>query len=111
MNHFINQNFLLKSKEAQELYHNYAQSLPIIDYHNHLPPKLIADNHVFENISQVWIAGDHYKWRAMRTLGIDETYITGTASDQEKFIKFAEATPYMIRNPLYHWTHLELCRY
>ena len=111
MNHFINHNFLLESKEAQELYHNYAQSLPIIDYHNHLPPNLIADNHVFENISQVWIAGDHYKWRAMRTLGIDETYITGTASDQEKFIKFAEATPYMIRNPLYHWTHLELSRY
>ncbi len=111
MNHFINHNFLLESKEAQELYHNYAQSLPIIDYHNHLPPKLIADNHVFENISQVWIAGDHYKWRAMRTLGINEIYITGTASDQEKFIKFAEATPYMIRNPLYHWTHLELSRY
>lgn len=111
MNHFVHQNFLLDSNEAKELYHNYAQNLPIIDYHNHLPPKLVANNHIFENISQIWIAGDHYKWRAMRTLGVSEKYITGSASDKEKFLKFAEATPYMIRNPLYHWTHLELSRY
>ena len=111
MNKFINDNFLLQTNESQELYHDYAQSLPIIDYHNHLSPKLIAQNFIFENISQIWLAGDHYKWRAMRALGVGEEYITGDATDKEKFIKFAESTPSMIRNPLYHWTHLELSRY
>ena len=111
MKPFIHQNFLLETKVAQELYHDYASTLPIIDYHNHLPPKLIAENTKFNTITDLWISGDHYKWRAMRALGVSEEYITGKATDEEKFIKFAEATPYMIRNPLYHWTHLELNRY
>src|SRR6056300_1379812 len=111
MKPFIHQNFLLETKKAQELYHDYASTLPIIDYHNHLPPKLIAENTKFNTITDLWISGDHYKWRAMRTLGVSEEYITGKATDKEKCIKFAEATPYMIRNPLYHWTHLELNRY
>jgi glucuronate isomerase len=111
MKSFIHQNFLLDTKAAQELYHSYAATLPIIDYHNHLPPKLIAENTKFSTITDLWISGDHYKWRAMRALGVNEEYITGNASDKEKFIKFAETTPYMIRNPLYHWTHLELNRY
>ncbi|MCL4114001.1 UNVERIFIED_CONTAM: hypothetical protein GTU68_025263 [Idotea baltica] len=85
--------------------------MPIIDYHNHLSPELLAKNHAFENITQAWIDGDHYKWRAMRTLGINEKYITGTASDAEKFEKWSYAVPYTMRNPLYHWTHLELSRY
>ncbi len=110
-NSFIHDQFLLKNKYAQELYHNYAAHQPIIDYHNHLPPKEIAENRVFENISQVWLAGDHYKWRAMRTLGVDEKFITGTASDKEKFIAWAKSVPATVRNPLYHWTHLELKRY
>lgn len=108
---FLDENFLLNSEFAQRLYHQYAKGLPIIDYHCHLSPKDIAENRQFENISQVWLAGDHYKWRAMRTLGIDEKYITGNASDKEKFLKWAEAVPYTMRNPLYHWTHLELQRY
>lgn len=108
---FIHDQFLLKNKYAQELYHNYAAHQPIIDYHNHLPPKEIAENRVFENISQVWLAGDHYKWRAMRSLGVDEKFITGTASDKEKFIAWAKSVPATVRNPLYHWTHLELKRY
>jgi glucuronate isomerase len=108
---YIHENFLLESKQARELYHDYAAHLPIIDYHNHLSPKLIAQNFIFENISQIWLAGDHYKWRAMRALRVGEEYITGDATDKEKFIKFAESTPFMIRNPLYHWTHLELSRY
>lgn len=111
MKSFIHQNFLLETKASQDLYHNYAATLPIIDYHNHLPPKLIAENTKFNTITDLWISGDHYKWRAMRALGVSEEYITGKATDEEKFIKFAETTPYMIRNPLYHWTHLELNRY
>jgi len=109
--HFIHADFLLDSKEAKELYHNYAASLPIIDYHNHLSPEAIANNTSYNNISELWLAGDHYKWRAMRVLGIDEKFITGEATDKDKFLKFAEAMPYMLRNPLYHWTHLELSRY
>ena len=109
--HFIHADFLLDSKEAKELYHNYAASLPIIDYHNHLSPEAIANNTSYYNISELWLAGDHYKWRAMRVLGIDEKFITGEATDKDKFLKFAEAMPYMLRNPLYHWTHLELSRY
>lgn len=108
---FINDNFLLESSFAEELYHTYAQPLPIIDYHNHLPPQEIAEDKIFGNLTKVWINGDHYKWRAMRTLGIDEKYITGAASDQEKFIHWAKTVPYTMRNPLYHWTHLELARY
>lgn len=108
---FINENFLLQSEFAKLLYHEYAKDLPIIDYHNHLPPGQIAGNHVFSNISEAWLAGDHYKWRAMRALGVDERYITGDATDPEKFDKWAAAVPDTIRNPLYHWTHLELLRY
>lgn len=108
---FITEDFLLQNDFAKKLYHGFAAELPIIDYHNHLPPKEIAENRVFENISQAWLEGDHYKWRAMRALGINEKYITGNASDKEKFIKWAETVPYMVRNPLYHWTHLELKRY
>lgn len=109
--HFIHDNFLLENSYAEELYHNYAKELPIIDYHNHLPPQEMVDNKIYGNLSQVWINGDHYKWRAMRTLGIDEHFITGEASDKDKFLKWAETVPYTLRNPLYHWTHLELARY
>lgn len=108
---FIQDNFLLENKYAEELYHSYASKMPIIDYHNHLPPQEIAENRVFSSISEVWIHGDHYKWRAMRTMGVDEKYITGSATDKEKFQKWADTVPYTMRNPLYHWTHLELDRY
>ncbi|NER17839.1 glucuronate isomerase [Spongiivirga citrea] len=111
MKTFITNDFLLQNDFAKTLYHDYAKELPIIDYHNHLPPKEIAKNHVFENISQVWLAGDHYKWRAMRAFGVSEKYITGNASDKEKFLKWAAVVPNTLRNPLYHWTHLELQRY
>ena len=108
---FIHTDFLLENDLAKALYHNYAVKLPIIDYHNHLPPKQISENIIFDNITHLWLQGDHYKWRAMRALGVNEKYITGQSSDLEKFVKFAEVTPYMVRNPLYHWTHLELSRY
>ena len=108
---FINENFLLRSKAAQRLYHDFAKDLPIIDYHNHLPPQEIAEDKNFDNITQAWLYGDHYKWRAMRTCGIDEGYITGDKSDEVKFSKWAETVPHTLRNPLYHWTHLELERY
>ncbi|MFM2265195.1 MAG: hypothetical protein RLZ77_615, partial [Bacteroidota bacterium] len=108
---FIHDNFLLENKYAEELYHNYSKNQPIIDYHNHLSPQLIAEDKIFENITQVWINGDHYKWRAMRTLGINEKYITGDGTDKEKFMQWAKTVPYTMRNPLYHWTHLELARY
>jgi glucuronate isomerase len=108
---FIQDNFLLQNTYAEELYHTYAAKQPIIDYHNHLPPKDIAQDRVYENITQVWLNGDHYKWRAMRTLGINEKYITGDASDKEKFMAWAKAVPKTLRNPLFHWTHLELKRY
>lgn len=111
MKAFLDQNFLLQSPTAQTLYHQYAAAMPIIDYHNHLVPQQIADDHQFENITQAWLYGDHYKWRAMRAHGVDEKYITGNASDEEKFMKWAETVPYTMRNPLYHWTHLELQRY
>ncbi|MFD2599167.1 glucuronate isomerase [Sphingobacterium corticis] len=111
MKNFLDDNFLLKTKTAETLYHNYAKSLPIIDYHNHLIPQQVAENLQFDNITQVWLNGDHYKWRAMRANGISEHYITGNASDKEKFLKWAETVPYTMRNPLYHWTHLELQRY
>jgi glucuronate isomerase len=108
---FIHDNFLLENKFAEELYHNYSKNQPIIDYHNHLSPQLIAEDHIFENITKVWINGDHYKWRAMRTLGINEQFITGNGSDKDKFLNWAKTVPYTMRNPLYHWTHLELARY
>ncbi len=108
---FLSDDFLLKNKFSQQLYHAYAKDLPIIDYHNHLPPAEIASNRKFENISSIWLAGDHYKWRAMRTLGIEEHYITGKASDAEKFEKWAHTLPYTLRNPLFHWSALELKRY
>ena len=108
---FIHENFLLENKYAEELYHTYSKHQPIIDYHNHLPPQQIAEDKTFENITNVWINGDHYKWRAMRTLGISEEFITGKASDKDKFLNWAKTVPYTMRNPLYHWTHLELARY
>jgi glucuronate isomerase len=111
MKQFLDENFLLQSKTAQTLYHEFAKSMPIIDYHNHLPPDQIANNINFGNITQAWLYGDHYKWRAMRTNGINEKYCTGAASDFEKFQQWAATVPYTLRNPLYHWTHLELQRY
>ncbi len=108
---FIHRDFLLNSKFAQELYHDHAADLSIIDYHNHLSPADIANNKTFANISEVWLAGDHYKWRAMRANGISEEYITGSADDKTKFFEWAKTVPYTMRNPLYHWTHLELKRY
>lgn len=111
MKKFIDENFLLNNSTAQRLYHDYAKDMPIIDYHNHLPPNEIAEDKNFENITRVWLNGDHYKWRAMRTNGVEEAYITGDKSDWEKFRAWAATVPYTLRNPLYHWTHLELQRY
>jgi glucuronate isomerase len=111
MKKFLDENFLLQSKTAQTLYHEFAKAMPIIDYHNHLPPDQIANDINFANLTQVWLYGDHYKWRAMRTNGINEKYCTGAASDFEKFQQWAATVPYTLRNPLYHWTHLELQRY
>lgn len=105
---FLDENFLLQTPTAQRLYHEYAAPMPIIDYHCHLPPNEIAENKVFENITHIWLNGDHYKWRAMRSNGVEERYITGAATDYEKFEKWAETVPFTLRNPLYHWTHLEL---
>ena len=111
MKKFLDKDFLLESETARNLYHDVAAGLPIIDYHCHLDPRLIADDARFENLSQVWLAGDHYKWRAMRANGVEERYCTGRATDQEKFMKWAATVPDTLRNPLYHWTHLELQRY
>lgn len=108
---FIDDDFLLHSRSAQQLYHEFAASMPIIDYHCHLPPDEIANNRQFNNLTEIWLNGDHYKWRAMRTNGINEKYITGDASDYEKFEQWANTVPYTMRNPLYHWSHLELQRY
>jgi len=111
MKPFINNDFLLYSDFARQLYHDFAEKMPIIDYHCHLNPQQIADDRIFDNITQVWLEGDHYKWRAMRANGIDEHYITGNASDREKFKAWAKTVPKTLRNPLFHWTHLELKRY
>lgn len=111
MVHFINDNFLLLNETSKELYFKYAKPMPIIDFHCHLPPQEIAEDKHWENIAQVFLGGDHYKWRAMRSNGIDEKFITGDASDREKFEKFAETMPKLLRNPIYHWTHLELARF
>ncbi len=102
------ENFLLQNEKAKILYHQYAAGLPVIDYHNHLPPDEIATDKKFKNLTEIWLKGDHYKWRAMRALGVSEKYITGNAPDQEKFLKWAACVPQLIRNPLFHWTHMEL---
>ena len=111
MKQFLDENFLLTNTSAQRLYYEYAKDMPIIDYHNHLPPIEVAEDKNFENITKVWLNGDHYKWRAMRTNGVEEEYITGDKTDWEKFRAWAATVPYTLRNPLYHWTHLELQRY
>ncbi len=108
---FMDKDFLLKSDAAKTLYHDYAAKMPIIDYHCHINPMEIYEDRRFENITQVWLGGDHYKWRAMRSCGVPEYYVTGDAAPEEKFQKWAEAMPNLIGNPLYHWTHLELQRY
>lgn len=110
-NTFLTDDFLLKNDFSKRLYHDYAKKMPIIDYHCHLSPKDIALDRKFNNMSTIWLEGDHYKWRAMRTLGVDEKYITGDSSDQEKFENWAKIVPQTMRNPLYHWTHLELKGY
>jgi glucuronate isomerase len=111
MKKFLDENFLLQSETAKRLYHDFAEKMPIIDYHCHLPVEQIANDINFENLTQIWLYGDHYKWRAMRANGVDESYCTGNKSDYEKFEKWAETVPYTLRNPLYHWCHLELQRY
>jgi len=111
MKKFMGKNFLLSTDTAKTLYHDYAAKMPIIDYHCHINPKEIAENRTFENITQVWLGGDHYKWRQMRSNGVDEKYITGDAPDREKFQRWAETLQKAIGNPLYHWSHLELQRY
>src|ERR1700694_1590322 len=111
MKRFLDENFLLNNKTAHTLYHEHAKHMPIIDYHCHLSPQQIATDHRFQNLTEVWLAGDHYKWRAMRTNGVDENYCTGNKPDREKFAQWAATLPYTLRNPLYQWTHLELQRY
>ncbi len=111
MKTFLTEDFLLRSDAARELYHGYAAGEPIFDYHCHLPPEQIADNHQFRNLQEIWLAGDHYKWRAMRSNGIAERFCTGDAPDYEKFLAYARTVPFTVRNPLYHWTHLELLRF
>ncbi len=110
MKPFMNKDFLLQSKPAQRLYHDYTAGMPIFDYHCHLSPQEIAEDRSWDNLAQIWLGGDHYKWRAMRANGVSEKYITGDAADREKFKKWAETIPYTLRNPLYHWSHLELQR-
>ena len=111
MKAFMDKDFLLETETAQKLYHEYAAKMPILDYHCHINPQEIAEDRKFENITQVWLGADHYKWRQMRSNGVEEKYITGDASDREKFQKWAETLEKAIGNPLYHWSHLELQRY
>ena len=111
MKHFMDENFLLQTETAQKLYHEHAAKMPIFDYHCHINPKDIAEDRRFKTITEIWLYGDHYKWRAMRTNGVDERFCTGDASDWEKFEKWAETVPYTLRNPLFHWTHLELKKF
>lgn len=111
MKQFLCEDFLLENAFAATLYHQYAASVPIIDYHNHLSPKDIAEDRKFDSLTEAWLEGDHYKWRALRAYGVSESYITGNATDEEKFSKWSEVVPYTVRNPLFHWTHLELQRY
>jgi glucuronate isomerase len=108
MKKFLDKNFILENGTAEKLYHEHAANMPIIDYHCHLSPEDIANDRKFENLTKIWLDGDHYKWRAMRTNGVDENFITGAADDFSKFQKWAETVPYTMRNPLYHWTHMEL---
>ncbi len=108
---FIHDSFLLENESARRLYHDFAKDQPIIDFHNHLSPQQIAENHCFADLQEIWLAGDHYKWRAMRSNGIPESLITGEASSEKKFQAWARTVPYTLRNPLYHWTHLELARH
>src|SRR6202051_4574924 len=108
---FITEEFLLTNRKARHLYHSFAEHERIIDYHCHLPPRDISENRQFNNLTEAWLEGDHYKWRAMRTNGIDERFCTGDADPFEKFQAWAGTVPYTLRNPLYHWTHLELKRY
>src|SRR5712692_10541964 len=111
MKPLIHADFLLETDVARDLYHRYVEHLPIIDYHCHLPVAHIASDHQFRSIAEIWLEGDHYKWRAMRANGVDERYCTGDAPPCEKFIAWAQTVPHTLRNPLYHWTHLELKRY
>jgi glucuronate isomerase len=111
MKTFMSEDFLLQTKTARKLYHDFAAGMPIFDYHCHLPVSEIAEDKKFENLAQIWLKGDHYKWRAMRTAGVEERFITGDAADDEKFEAWAATVPKTLRNPLYHWTHLELKRY
>lgn len=111
MKKFMDKNFLLENKFSQKLYFDYVEDCPIIDFHSHLNPQEIAEDKTWDNITQIWLYGDHYKWRAMRSNGIDEKFITGDSSDEEKFLAFARTMPKLLRNPMYHWCHLELSRY
>ena len=111
MTKFMDENFLLKTPAAQRLYKEYAAKMPIYDYHCHLSPKEIAEDKKYKNITEIWLYGDHYKWRFMRSMGVEERYCTGDASDYEKFLAYAKCVSRAIGNPLYHWTHLELQRY
>ncbi|TVR73060.1 MAG: glucuronate isomerase [Marinilabiliales bacterium] len=110
MKNFMDDSFMLHNKTAERLYNDYARDLPVIDYHCHLPPEEVAADRQFENMTKIWLDGDHYKWRAMRANGIPEEYCTGSAPDSDKFMKWAETVPHTLRNPLYHWTHMELQR-
>ena len=111
MKTFMDKDFLLQTETAQKLYNDYAAATPILDYHCHINPQEIYEDRQFENITQVWLGGDHYKWRFMRSCGVDERFITGNASDKEKFLKWAEVLGKAIGNPLFHWSHLELQKY
>ncbi|HEV2319543.1 MAG TPA: glucuronate isomerase, partial [Verrucomicrobiae bacterium] len=108
---FIHEDFLLNTKTARRLYHEFAEAAPIFDYHCHLPPGDVARNRRFNNLFEIWLEGDHYKWRAMRANGVPEKFCTGDAPPYEKFLAWAKTVPHTLRNPLYHWTHLELKRY
>src|SRR3954468_13130469 len=108
---FIHEDFLLRSRTARRLYHEFAAPEPILDYHCHLPPRDVAENRQFKNLFEIWLEGDHYKWRAMRANGVPERFCTGDATPLEKFKAWAATVPQTLRNPLYHWTHLELARY
>ena len=111
MKAFMDQDFLLSTDSAKNLFHGFAEKMPVLDYHCHINPQEIAEDRKFDNITQVWLGGDHYKWRQMRSNGVEEKYITGDAPDREKFQKWAETLEKLIGNPLYHWSHLELQRY
>src|SRR4051794_25572133 len=108
---FLDADFLLATRTARRLFHEHAKDQPICDYHNHLPPRDIAENRRFNNLAEIWLEGDHYKWRALRANGVEERLVTGDAPPYEKFLAWARTVPHTLRNPLYHWTHLELQRY